>query len=264
MIKAIFFDIDGTLVSMDTHRIPDDAYEALFKLKEKGIKLFIASGRPPIQLPLIGEQFNAFEFDGYVLLNGQYCMDHNKEVFHKMPIDKETLHTVVPYIKSHPDMICTFMELDYSYDTTFNPSFVEYLKSIGKEDMITPVDDPERSYTHDTYQICPYGPPEMDEEFLSHAKGMKSARWTPQFADMIPINGGKQVGIQKMLDRYGIQKEECMAFGDGGNDISMLEYVEIGVAMGNALPNVKAAADYVTDAIDDGGLVKAFKHFELL
>ena len=96
MIKAIFFDIDGTLVSMDTHRIPDDAYDALFKLKEKGIKLFIASGRPPIQLPLIGDQFNAFEFDGYVLLNGQYCMDQNKNVFHKMPIDKETFQTVVP------------------------------------------------------------------------------------------------------------------------------------------------------------------------
>jgi hydroxymethylpyrimidine pyrophosphatase-like HAD family hydrolase len=67
-----------------------------------------------------------------------------------------------------------------------------------------------------------------------------------------------------MLDRYGLTKEECMAFGDGGNDISMLEYVEIGVAMGNALPEVKAAADYVTAPIDEGGLADAFKHFNLI
>ncbi len=264
MIKAIFFDIDGTLVSMDTHRIPDDAYAALFQLKEKGIKMFIASGRPPIQIPLIGEQFNSIPFDGYVMLNGQYCMDGKKEEFYRLPIDSDTLHTVVPYIKSQPNLICTFMELDYSYDTVFNETFADYLKSIGKEDQMTPVDDPERSYTHETYQICPYGPPEMDEEFLKHAKGMKSARWTPAFADMIPLNGGKQVGIQKMLDRFGIRKEECMAFGDGGNDISMLEYVGIGVAMGNAFPGVKEHADYVTDPIDEGGLVKAFRHFNLI
>ena len=214
----------------------------LHALQEKGIKVFLASGRPPVQLPLLGKKLNAFPWDGYVLLNGQYVMDKDKHCFYKHPICKEALHSLVPFNKAH----------------------YEYLKSIGKEDYMLRVEDPVRSYTHDTYQICPRIPSKDDAEWVKHAPGMKSARWTEEFADMIPLEGGKPVGMQKILDYYGIDQKDTIAFGDGGNDMTMLEFAEIGVAMGNANDEVKSHADYVTDTSENDGILKAFQHFGIL
>lgn len=263
-MKAAFFDIDGTLKPFNENELRDSTIEMLNTLQRKGMKVFLASGRPPVQLPLLGKKLNDFHWDGYVLLNGQYCMDENRDCFYKLPISKEALHSLVPWLKVNADYPCSFMEEDTSYDITFNPNHYEYLKSIGKEDQMPKIEDPERSYTHDTYQICPYIPPEKDAEWVKHAPGIKSARWCPSFADMIPENGGKPVGMQKMLDRIGVDVSECIAFGDGGNDITMLEYAGIGVAMGNASDEVKKHADYVTAASEDDGILKAFQYFGIL
>lgn len=264
MIKAVFFDIDGTLISFTRNMIPPEAMDALHQLQEKGIMLFIASGRPPIQLQILPESFQQIRWDGYVLMNGQYCMDADRKELRRHPISKESLHVLIPWLKENADYPCTFMELDYSYDLQFNQGYYDYLSRIGRLDQMPPVDDPERAYTHDTYQICPYIPAEMDEEWVRHAPGMKSARWIDSFADMIPADGGKPEGLRFMLERYGFTREECMAFGDGGNDITMLEYAGIGVAMGNAGEEVKRAADYVTDHVDEAGLLNAFKYFGML
>ncbi len=263
MIKAIFFDIDGTLIRMDTHDIPSSTLTALHTLKEKGIRLFIASGRPPVHIPLLCKEFREFPWDGYVLLNGQYCADENMEVFSANPISKTSLESLIPYLQQ-ADFYCSVFEKDFSYEIRFNEDTYAYMKELGKEQEMPPVLDPIRALTHDTYQICPHIPPERDEEFLSHAPGMKSARWTPRFADMIPADGGKPEGMKKMLARHGLAMEECMAFGDGGNDMSMLEAAAIGVAMGNAEDRVKACADYVTDRIENDGIMKALQHYSLV
>jgi hypothetical protein len=93
---------------------------------------------------------------------------------------------------------------------------------------------------------------------------IKSVRWNPDFTDLIPADGGKSVGIQQLLEHFGLSQEETMAFGDGGNDIEMLQYVHLGVAMGNGTQNVKAAADYVTDSVDEDGIWNALVHFGLI
>lgn len=263
-MKAAFFDIDGTLKPFDEIELRDTTIEMLFALQEKGIKVFICSGRPPVQLPLLGKKLNAFPWDGFILLNGQYVMNKNRECIYKQPISKEALHTLIPWLKENADYPCSFMEEDYSYEMSFNQGMYEYFKSLGKENEMPNVEDPIRSYTHDTYQICPYIKPEEDEEWVKHAPGMKSARWCPMFADMIPEYGGKPEGIKVILDYYGIDVKDTIAFGDGGNDISMLEYCNIGVAMGNAADDVKAHANYVTDDVDKDGLIKALKHFDIL
>lgn len=264
MIKAAFFDIDGTLKPFAEKELRDTTIEMLKQLQAKGIKVFLASGRPVVQLPLLGEKLNAFSWDGYILLNGQYVMDEKRDCFYKLPIPKEALLELVPWLKQTANYPCTFMEEDYSYDITFNEDNYNYLKSIGEEDKALKIEDPVRAYTHDTYQICPYIEASKDSEWVSHAPGMKSARWCDAFADMIPVNGGKPVGIQVMLDKLGIDKKDTIAFGDGGNDITMLEYVNIGVAMGNASDEVKKHADYVTDTSENDGILKAFQHFGIL
>jgi hydroxymethylpyrimidine pyrophosphatase-like HAD family hydrolase len=89
-------------------------------------------------------------------------------------------------------------------------------------------------------------------------------RWIEYFADVNLKGMNKQLGIDKMLEHFGIPLECAMAFGDGGNDIPMLQHVPYGVAMGNANDAVKAAAWYVTGDVDEGGLVNALEKFGLL
>lgn len=92
----------------------------------------------------------------------------------------------------------------------------------------------------------------------------ETTRWNPLFTDVIPRGSSKRVGIDKVLEYFGIALEESMAFGDGGNDISMLQHVGIGVAMGNAEGEVKRVADHVTSSVDDDGVIKALRHFGVL
>ena len=86
----------------------------------------------------------------------------------------------------------------------------------------------------------------------------------PDFADILPEGGGKPNGLAEMLKHFGWIRDEAIAFGDGGNDVAMLEYAGIGVAMGNACDDAKAAADYVTTDIDKEGIAKALRHFGLV
>ena len=91
-----------------------------------------------------------------------------------------------------------------------------------------------------------------------------SARWHPLFTDITPLGGTKQNGINKFLEYYHIDLSETMAFGDGGNDIQMLQHVHTSIAMGNANDDVKAIADYVTDTVDHDGIYNALKHYDLI
>ena len=95
MIKAIFFDIDGTLVSYQTHEIPQSAFDALYQLKEKGIKVFIATGRGKDGLAVLKD----FPFDGYITLNGQYCYTNEGEIIYENTIVKEDLQALLDYVK---------------------------------------------------------------------------------------------------------------------------------------------------------------------
>jgi len=91
-----------------------------------------------------------------------------------------------------------------------------------------------------------------------------ASRWTPLFADVNPKGQSKQVGVDVFCKYFGLDIGQTMAFGDGGNDISMLRHVGIGVAMGNANPEVKEIADYVTTSVDEDGIWKALEHFGVI
>ncbi len=175
MIKSIFFDVDGTLLSFKTHAMSEKTKEALEEARKKGIKLFIATGRSPKTFEIVKKTLG-FEFDGYVMLNGQYCVVEDK-VIHSMTLPKESLESIIPYLEKEK-ISCEFVELDYMYTNFVNERVIELRKFLGS-----------------TF---------------------------------------------------------------------MLEFVKIGVAMGNAGDNVKKSADYVTENVDDEGIYKALKKFEII
>ena len=262
-IKAAFFDIDGTLLSFATRRVPASAARALQGMRDAGLRLFIASGRPPMYLTPLQKELD-FRFDGYVLTNGQCCTDADGVPFYNQPLPAASVPALLRWLEEHPNVVCTFCEADYVYDNRHSEAVNARCRAAGMGLPDHPVEDPARALTRVTYQLNAYMPPDLDVPFAAAVPGFKAVRWNDVFADIIPADGGKTEGMARMLARFGLTPAEAIAFGDGGNDMEMLRAAGIGVAMGNAAPAVQAAADYVTASVDEDGIWKAAQHFHLL
>lgn len=254
MLKAIFFDIDGTLYSHRTNRVPESCQRAFQQLHEKKILTIACTGRHVLEL----EELNIhdyLDFDAYITLNGQYCYN-DQGLIYDLPIDPQDVDLVIQDAsKKHYPVI--FVERDKMYINIQN----DYVKKV-QDDIHSSV-PPLGKLSHENkiYQMIPYLPSSKDYIDLPHcAKNI----WHPGAFDLIPKQGGKDQGIKEVLKYYHISTDEIMAFGDAANDISMLEYANIGVAMGNASDEVKKHADFVTTDIDDDGIYNALKYFQII
>lgn len=261
MIKAVFFDIDGTLVSFETHKIPESAKEALRELRARGVKCFIATGRPTCDIqPCIRDGFEGFDgFDAYVTLTGSCCYDANG-VYRDTPLDPDDVAAVVGQVEEGLyDVVAT--ERDRTYVSHHNPRICEIERKVGvtyaERDIRAALDAP-------VYQFCAFVPPEEEHLITDVADGVFTTRWNDLFCDVVPKESSKPAGISATLERFGIGEDEWMAFGDGGNDATMLAAAHVGVCMGNGTDEARAAADYVTDSVDDGGIARALRHFGLI
>ncbi|MGE8424098.1 MAG: HAD-IIB family hydrolase, partial [Sphingobacterium siyangense] len=105
MIKAIFFDIDGTLLSFKTHQVPESTQQAFQLLKEKNIKVFVSTGRSYNQLGHI----RYLDFDGYITFNGGYCVTKEQEVIYKNNIPQKDIRSLLDYAKKREDLTFSFM-----------------------------------------------------------------------------------------------------------------------------------------------------------
>lgn len=252
-IKAIFFDIDGTLREYDTKRVPDSTKEALQKAREAGIYLFVATGRHKLEI----EEENLLEdmvFDGYVTLNGQYCYS-GEETVYDYPIDRADVEDMMKLMEEDP-FSCLFMEADRMYINRVDDVVKRAQEGIGTR--IPPVCDVRRALDRKIYQMVPYVGAEKEAKIRRRIHGCEIIRWHDEFAvDVIPRGGSKSTGIEKMAARFGLTLEETAAVGDGNNDISMVEAAGLGIAMGNGKAALKAVADYVTEPIETDGLSKA-------
>lgn len=258
MIKAVFFDIDGTLISFKTHRMPGTTRLALQRLREKGIKVFAASGRAPKDTDFLKEYF---DFDGVVSFNGQYCFDQNG-VIYKNPMPPESVRDVIPYL-TQKNIACCFEMAERNVFNLLDERVYGLLELVGMSHAVPECEDVS-ALTDDIYQLTAYVTEKEEDGLMRLLPGCQAVRWYPTFINVISRDGGKPVGIGKVAQRYGFSQDEIMVFGDGGNDIGMLKYAGVGVAMGGAAENVRAAADYVTDDVDDDGIFNALKKFDLV
>lgn len=261
MTKALFFDIDGTLVSFETHQILPSTIEALEAAHAKGIKIFIATGRPKAIINNLSELQNRNLIDGYITMNGAYCFV-GEEVIYKSAIPQEEVKAMAAFCEKK-GLPCIFVEEHHI--SVCQPNDV--VKQIFYDFLhvnIIPTVSFEEATEKEIIQMTPFITEEEEKEVLPSIPTCEVGRWYHAFADVTAKGDTKQKGIDEIIRHFGIRLEETMAFGDGGNDLTMLRHAAIGVAMGQANEEVKQAADYVTNPVDEDGIRNAMRHFGII
>jgi len=276
MLKAVFFDIDGTLISLRTHLMPESARAAIARVREVGVKTFICTSRSSQFLKNIMEM--GLDMDGIVTLAGSHCLDRNLRTISCRPMNPVDVAGAFAYACSTSQPFVG-MACDTLYVLKPRDPRVDFLFEVGG----LTINDVTGNIV-ELPNICPDGV--VTEEVVEYVKGLgimqvtaffrpgaeeekvlgmmphsHSERWHPDFIDIAGNEGGKGVGLRMMAAGFGLLPEECMAVGDGKNDILMLKAAGVAVAMGGGAPELKAVADYVTADVDEDGIALALKKY---
>ena len=243
--KIIFFDVDGTLVPLKGAARPR-TLEALRRLHQNGIRLCIATGRAPMEVP----KFEGVSFDAFLTYNGSYCFTPEQDIF-KNTIPTEEVATLIRNAAAlgRPIALANTTRLAANGS---EPDLEEYFAIGGVELKIA--EDFEEMAKGEIFQVLMGGREEEYPAILKDVSHAKIAAWWDRATDVIPADGGKGKGIGKMLEYYGFDKAEAIAFGDGNNDIEMLQAVGTGVAMANGSEKLKAVATTICGSCAEDGV----------
>lgn len=253
--EAIFLDVDGTLISFTSHRVPQSAIDALCEMHRAGVRIIIATGRTHTDLA----DLEAIPYDAVVALNGAECVLRDGTPIVRRPISLSDFHRIRRFAHDYDFPVAVETPNGILVDRV-TPIVVELSQLTNHP--IPPIVDIEREFIEtNCCQVCIYCSEEVEAEMMRQLPGLTVSRWNPCFADVNIAGVDKSVGISDIAQYYGFDTRATMAIGDGGNDIPMLKAAGIGVAMGNASPRVKDSADYVTTSVDDDGIRHALRHF---
>lgn len=253
--KAFFFDIDFTLYDHKAHKFVQSGLEAIKEAKAKGLKIFLCSARSYDSIESFGLFKLGIDWDGYVSSCGALAYADGTYVRKK---------TVKPQYVRKFDALCRKLGLTYELVTPKDRRFaLPKTKIVARlRETYKDVDLPYKPYGgEEVISMLVYADARYDKLFKERLPMLKVTRFAEYGADVadakIPFSKGQ--GIKAILDYFGIKKEEAAAFGDGTQDIAMKEGAGTLVAMGNGVPELKEAADMVTDEISKDGLAKAIK-----
>lgn len=258
MRKAIVFDVDGTLVSFQTHRVPQSAIEALRCAHRADVRIIIATGRSWIDLHELAD----VPYDAVIALNGSECVlrDGTPVSFRQIPV--ADFWKSLGFAQKYDFPIALETGEGVLVDR-LNADVLELARLVAHP--VPTVVDVEREFAQrPCAQLCFYCDEATERKIMPSLPGLSASRWHPIFADINVAGVNKATGLSEIAAHYGFDLSETIAFGDGGNDIPLLRAAGIGVAMGQASEQVKSAADYVTGSPDEDGIRNALLHFGIL
>lgn len=266
MYKLIGLDMDGTLLSNDK-TICEENLKAIKEAKEKGIKVILSTGRPKK-----GIEDYLKELD--LLSDGDYCVTYNGSLVVNAGTDeviysKLLTHDDVHYLYDLSKTLDTNIHA-LTYDSCISPKLTKYtqvevdINKINFEEVdfnnleeSTPivkvmlVDEPEK-----LSEVIDNLPDEVYEKYTV----LRSA---PFFLEFLDKEVNKGAGVKTIAEKLGIKREEVICVGDAGNDIHMIQYAGLGVAMGNAFSQTKKVADYITTTNEEAGVAHVINKFML-
>lgn len=257
MKKALFFDIDGTLMygELGENIIPEDVKTQLKRLKKLGHAIFIASGRP---LAFLSRQIIDLDFDGFVLCNGGHV-----EVDHHLIYEKPIPYQDVLALKNMLDSV----NCEYDFETATDCYIDRKFKKFDDFFRQCDINGDKLLYDFDLEDVMKrtlkieINAIDCKEEIERHIhnKFRYDSHGTQNSFEICSIEVSKAKGIEKVLAYLDIPVENCYAFGDGVNDLEMIQYAGHGIAMKNAVESLKAVADEVIGDVKENGLGEYLK-----
>lgn len=253
--KIIFFDIDDTLSRNGI--IAPHNQATLEQLAHTDIKLVISTGRSKAILPAdILALLDAGILDAIICMNGQYSFDRSGRISH-YPLTAEQTDKIA--------YLCQQSELIHKFDSATHIVWSGENERLRDYNARTPnsIVDPEYYKSNTVYQCSVFFNSQEDKmQEVDFAKyDLKLVHWHHIGADILPIDASKARGIKDMCAYYDVETSECMAFGDGMNDLEMFDLVGFAVAMGDAQPALIERADFVTGTIEEFGIQAVLEPF---
>ncbi|WNS77006.1 Cof-type HAD-IIB family hydrolase [Bacillus sp. DTU_2020_1000418_1_SI_GHA_SEK_038] len=256
MKKIVFFDIDGTLLDSDK-QLPKSTKHALEQLKDNGVFVAIATGRAPFMFDRLRKEL---DIDSFVSFNGQYVVFENEVIF-KNGLPSAELEKLVTYSSERGHSL-VFLDEKEMKSSELDNRLIE--ESIGSLKFPYPEKDIEFYKNKEIYQALVFSEEKEDAAYERDFPNFRFIRWHQFSTDVLPAGGSKAEGIKLMISRLGIEMKNVYAFGDGLNDKEMLQSVGTGIAMGNALDEVKLAADVTTTSVNNNGIWDGLKKVGLI
>ena len=277
-VKAVFFDIDGTLVN-DRKSVLKSTKDAIKIVKEQGVLVGVATGRGPF---FVKELMDDLDLDFAVTYNGQYILTKDKVLF-TSPISKLHLRQLITYAKKEGkeialgtkdamvgSKIMSFGMGSFSQRISrFVPSVLTRTVSHSFNRLVSKVVPQKEEnllylMNQPIYQVLMLMTPEESEKAAADFDDLKLTRSNPFAVDIINRGNSKLEGIRRVGKEYGFDLNQVMAFGDSDNDLEMLAGVGMSVAMGNGSSSVKEVAKHITTSNQQDGIHKALEHFGVL
>lgn len=265
--KVLVLDIDGTLTNSDKE-ITLATKQGLRNIMERGHKVILASGRPTPGMRRYEEELELRKYGGYLLsFNGGRIVEcRTGEIIYQRILPSAIIPELYDFAKENG---CGLL----SYETdciisAFEPDEYVELESRINGLEVKVVENFKEYVNFDVNKCLLTAPvdraPALEKELQKKYQDTLSIyRSEPFFIEVMPQNVDKAASLDRMLEAIGLTKDDAISCGDGFNDISMIKYAGVGVAMGNAQPAVKEAADYITATNDEDGLVEVIDKFIL-
>lgn len=265
--KILVLDIDGTLTNSDKVISPETK-KGLMMMQEQGHIIILASGRPSPGMMKYAKELELEKYGGYLLsFNGARIINcRTGEIIYQQTIPRFILPKIYHFAKENGCGLITYCG-DYVVSGTGIDEYIELEARINGM-PVREVDDFLHFIDFDVNKCLMTASPEKAEKLTAilqkKFEGILSIyRSEPFFIEIMPKNIDKAFSLNRMLETIGLKKEDVICCGDGYNDVTMVKYAGIGVAMANAREEVKAVADYITKSNDEDGLVEVIDKFIL-
>lgn len=256
--KAVFSDIDGTLLT-SKHKVTNDTKKKIEKINQDGVPFILVSARMPKGMIEIRNEIG--EANPMISYSGAYVVDGEGKALYSVSVDPKAAYEIAGIIEKEAPEVAVSIYTEDSW-------LVKDVKHphIELEMFITGVQAEEVDFTDEKYFqmvhkiLCIGTSEEIDEletNLVARFPEIRIYKSKPTYLEIMSMEASKSGAIRILQDIFDIKQEEIIAFGDAQNDIDMLEYAGVGIAMENAAEEVKEAADCITVTNDEEGVLKA-------
>lgn len=264
--QVLVLDLDGTLTN-SKKEITAPTKQALLEIQEAGRTVVLASGRPINGVAPLAKELQMDTFGGYMFsFNGaRITKCSTGEIIYNKTIPKEIIRPVWEYVKTFPGLDIISYDDTHIFSGICPNKYVEIESGINNMEIV-PTDDFPSALDFPVNKLLICGDPKtletMIEPLRKQYHGLLNIYLSePFFLEIMPKNIDKAQSLQKLLNSIGLTANEMICCGDGFNDLSMIEYAGLGVAMENAQPIIKETADFITRSNDEDGVLHVIDTF---